>query len=240
MQELKLNPYQYSKLVDVPYEIVKNVIYDSDVGGYNMEIKNFFRKKLFEKHQEIENDYQNAQLKATQIKLDEIRQAQINGDVDKVKELTEKYYEEKYEENEMKKFDYKEWANNFDIEKFMKIHYLTNRDLAEKLNKAYSTTCLFTSKKIITTPIARDFYDYVNSISTTIEEPIEEQIDEPSEVLEVEMKKDNVEEVKEMIKEDVEKEEINEITQNDVLRNLLINRLTEEEKTLIRLFGGKV
>jgi len=404
MQELGLNPYQYSKLVGIPYEIVKNVIYDSDVGGYNMEIKDFFRNKLFEKHQEIENDYQKAKLEATKIKLDEIRQAQINGDVDKVKELTEKYYDEKYAEidyldwynnvynvemlkeatnvpsvrkferdfyitikntrashwfytticskteykghninpdvklefikqlydivvngniekyrkrkeeelldkdqkeiidwyknydfkyfrekyqktnldiardldiayttacqitandystfnmiekvyyyvkkidsefkerkKNMNEFDYKEWFKDFDIKKFMETYNLTNEELAKKLNKGYSTICMFTSKTLITKPIAKDFYDYVNGISTTIEETKQEN--EPSEDYEVEMKKDNIEEIKEMIKEDVEKEEINELTQNDLLRNLLINRLTEEEKTLIRIFGGQI
>ena len=46
MQELGLNPFQYSKLVGVPYEIVKSVIYDTNLKGYSMELVKYFRENM--------------------------------------------------------------------------------------------------------------------------------------------------------------------------------------------------
>jgi transcriptional regulator with XRE-family HTH domain len=69
MQELGLNTKQYAKLINMPYEVVKDIIYDKE-GEYSMEIKNLLRKNMMNKHQEIENDYDNAKIKAMEIKRD--------------------------------------------------------------------------------------------------------------------------------------------------------------------------
>ena len=54
MQELGLNPKQYAKLIDMPYEVVKDMLYDKE-GEYSMEIKGLLRNTMFNKHQDIEN-----------------------------------------------------------------------------------------------------------------------------------------------------------------------------------------
>lgn len=71
MQQLGLNVEQYAKLISIPYEVVKDVIYDKE-GGYSMEIKKLLRNTMFNKHQEIEKDFENAKYKAMEIKCNEI------------------------------------------------------------------------------------------------------------------------------------------------------------------------
>ena len=70
MKKLGLNTKEYSKLIDFPYEIVKNIIYNKE-GEYGMDIKNILRKNMFDKHQELENDIENAKIKALEIKKEE-------------------------------------------------------------------------------------------------------------------------------------------------------------------------
>jgi len=67
MQDLGLNTKQYADLIGMPYEVVKDVIYDKE-GDYSMEIKNLLRRNMMNKHQEIENDYENAKIRAIEIK----------------------------------------------------------------------------------------------------------------------------------------------------------------------------
>ena len=74
MQELGLNTKQYANLLDIPYEVVKNIIYDKE-GEYSMEISKLLRNTMFKKHQDIENDFDNAKIKAMEIKTQ-------NNDID--------------------------------------------------------------------------------------------------------------------------------------------------------------
>lgn len=67
MQDLGLNTKQYAKLIDMPYEVVKDFMYDKE-GDYSMDIKDVLRRNIFSKHQEIENNFENAKIKATEIK----------------------------------------------------------------------------------------------------------------------------------------------------------------------------
>lgn len=71
MNELGLNTKQYSELIGIPYEVVKDMIYDKE-GDYSMEIKNLLRNTMFNKHQEIENDFENAKYKAMEIKRNDV------------------------------------------------------------------------------------------------------------------------------------------------------------------------
>lgn len=66
MNKLKLNAKQYAELTGMPYEVVKDIIYDKE-GDYSMEIKNLLRKNMMSKHQEIENDYENAKFQAMKL-----------------------------------------------------------------------------------------------------------------------------------------------------------------------------
>ena len=70
MQELGLNPKQYAKLIDMPYEVVKDMLYDKE-GDYSMEIKKILRNNMFNKHQDIENNFENAKFNAMRIKKED-------------------------------------------------------------------------------------------------------------------------------------------------------------------------
>ena len=70
MQELGLNPKQYAKLIDMPYEVVKDMLYDKE-GDYSMEISKILRKNMFNKHQDIENNFDNAKYEAMRIKKED-------------------------------------------------------------------------------------------------------------------------------------------------------------------------
>lgn len=70
MKELGLNTMQYAKLLDVPYEVVKDMIYDKE-GDYSMEVKNLLRNTMFKRHQEIENNFEQSKIKAMHIKLED-------------------------------------------------------------------------------------------------------------------------------------------------------------------------
>ena len=67
MQRLGINPKQYAELIDIPYEVVKDFIYNKE-GEYKMGLKDLLRKNMIEKHQEIEENYEEAKLKAMTIK----------------------------------------------------------------------------------------------------------------------------------------------------------------------------
>ena len=67
MQKLGLNPKQYAELIDIPYEVVKDFIYDKE-GDYKMGLKELLRKNMLQKHQEVEENYENAKFKAMEIK----------------------------------------------------------------------------------------------------------------------------------------------------------------------------
>lgn len=71
MKELGLNTKQYAELIEMPYEVVKDIIYDKG-GEYSMEIKSLLRNTMFNKHQEIENDFENAKYKAMEIKRSDV------------------------------------------------------------------------------------------------------------------------------------------------------------------------
>ena len=68
MQGLGLNPKQYAELINIPYEVVKDFIYNKE-GEYKMGLKDLLRRNMIEKHQEIEENYENAKIKASGIKL---------------------------------------------------------------------------------------------------------------------------------------------------------------------------
>jgi len=70
MQRLGLNPKQYAELIDIPYEVVKDFIYNKE-GEYKMGLKELLRKNMIEKHQEVEENYEEAKIKAMGIKHSE-------------------------------------------------------------------------------------------------------------------------------------------------------------------------
>ena len=67
MQQLGLNPKQYAELIEIPYGVVKDFIYGKE-GDYEMGLKDLLRKNMLQKHQEIEENFEGAKIKATEIK----------------------------------------------------------------------------------------------------------------------------------------------------------------------------
>lgn len=87
MLSLGLTTKQYAKLINIPYEVVKDVIYGKK-GEYSMEIGNLLRKDMFKKHQEIEDNFEQAKIDALQIKQQEPQDVIIDY---------KKWYDEEYD-----------------------------------------------------------------------------------------------------------------------------------------------
>lgn len=248
MIELGLNTKQYAQLLEMPYEVVKDIIYDKK-GDYSMGIKDLLRKNMMNKHQELEKDFDNTKMKASEIKMNE----KIN--------------------NEKENNEYIDWYKTFNSQEFMKKYNLTNRQIANDMNMAYSSACILTSGNYVSRKGIKKYYEYVNEIEEknievldiedkqeTYEAKVNENvIDEPyvkvvengnntilkpqpvilnvSEIKDDEvlsMPRELAKNIADSIDEHIAK------TTNEMLRKILINRLTEEEKTLIKIFGGKI
>lgn len=313
MIKLGLNTQQYAQLINMPYEVVKDIIYDKE-GDYSMDIKNILRKNVFQKHEEIENDLDNAKLKALNIKKEDIdyldwynnvyskdvlfEKCNINSirdfernyyielrnkkasrwyysciigkieyanhnikESEKVKFLKQLY--DIYENNNKDKYvintsdEIMEFFINNDIEKILKKHNMTQLDLARKVKISPSTLSAIISRKgkyERTTITMKKIYNYLND-NKLINDIRQAQINGENEIIEnvKDTFKDEPLEIKVAtttekpfiidMKEKQIKEPVNiynENVQDEILRKLLINRLTEEEKELIRIFGGKV
>lgn len=130
-----------------------------------------------------------------------------------------------------------EWFKNFDFDS-----YFENKEVGEKarigkkLDINYSSVvALFNKIYIPNDGVLRKLKNYFDNVDNqeTIE-PVEEEIeilDLPRQE-EINFEDNNV--------QDVNEQEIRTNTQEDLLRRILITRLSQEEKELIRLFGGKV
>ena len=319
MIKLGLNTKEYAQLINMPYEVVKDIIYDKK-GDYSMDIKNILRKNMFEKHEEIENDIENARLKGNEIKmnndvmkwyreeytpelskekfgLSSLAQFErsfeitIDGkrashwfytailpkkylnkvDNDVISEFVEQLYDilvnenlDKYKKDvtriqqiKIKRITdnkYLDWYKNFDKEEFFEKYNLDNEKIAHDLKMAYSSACSLTSGKYMSLNGIKQFYKYVeklereyttkNVVNEIIEDVKDTFKDEP---LEVKVEATTEEPIIIDMKEDVDMKEeqnpvniYNENVQDEILRKLLINRLTDEEKELIRIFGGKL
>ena len=315
MQRLGLNPKQYATLIDMPYEVVKDFIYERE-GEYDMTIKELLRRNMLEKHQDVEENYQDAKLKATEIKFrnnDDKREwyekdysielllktlhlktraefgrtyeimingkpaskwigycmmSKINYDNHEVsKDIQDQYIEQLYDilvNGNRKKYlrkdsikvsdekskrppkkvdeyknEYFKWFVDFDIKGFMKKYNLNNNDLADALNVGVCTTSYLVSKRHYTKRTLQKLYDYVNSCegkcSTNDEMFVKMAENDELEGANVECEEPTNEKM-----DDSSTEIIVENDNNDILRRILANRLTDEEKELIKIFGGKI
>lgn len=309
MQQLGLNTKQYAKLIEIPYEVVKDFIYDKE-GRYSMEIKNLLRKNMFNKHQEIENDYDNAKIKALEMKKENVDyvewyENEYHFDVlkDTLKDiktiidfenkyhitvrgikashwfyscLTSKmnYKKRNISESTLSEFaeqlydiivnknieQYREtnsdysaddlfyinWFDSYDIEKFLSETNHTKHDLSKMMGIGYSTICLMCQKKYRSIKRIKQLYNIVKKYEKeTLRNDIRQaQINGETEKIE-ELKKEHYVMKTNYLgfKEPIKIEPVVDTDENAndiVLRKLLINRLTEEEKELIRIFGGKI
>jgi len=298
MNKLKLNAKQYAELTGMPYEVVKDILYNKE-GDYSMEIKNLLRKNMMNKHQEIENNYENAKIKALELKhesnsmnwyindytpelLTEIlklksRKAfedkyriivddklashwfytcilgKINYDNHEIrKEVVEQFVEQLYdiivnknadaylktstdkiEVKHHKKTSILKWFKNFDFKKYLKENDISRGELARICGVNYTTLCHLMNKgkkANYETEAMRKIYNYIHDIN---------EDNETSDTLMQLREMQNNEPVFISQKEEPKIEIINN-DNDEILRKILINRLTEEEKELIRLFGGKI
>lgn len=130
-----------------------------------------------------------------------------------------------------------EWFKNFDFDNYFKTKKAGEKGrIGKKLDINYSSAyALFNKVYIPSGDVLKKLKDYFDNIDNqeTIE-PVEEEIevlDLPRQE-EINFEDNNV--------QDVNEQEIRTNTQEDLLRRILITRLSQEEKELIRLFGGKV
>ena len=324
MQELGLNAKQYAELTGMPYEVVKDILYNKE-GDYSMEIKDLLRNTMFNKHQEIENDFDNTKFKAMELKndvnylkwfdkeytLDLLKEKlhlnsiiqfennyclKINNkrashwtyqvlvskreyqghSIEKGKKLefikqlydiivndnADAYYNPTTNKvinitpiKSNGKINYKKWYKNFDIKQWKKENNIDNYKLCNILKLSYFTISNLVTKKSYSQATLEKFYNYVmgieapqnnqkdNKTSDTFD--VKQLDNEDIEVLS--LPNEMTEAEKEILREQpqvittYQEPEIEVITSNDdILRKILINRLTDEEKELIRLFGGKI
>ena len=137
------------------------------------------------------------------------------------------------------KNEYFKWFVDFDIKGFMKKYNLNNNDLADALNVGVCTTSYLVSKRHYTKRTLQKLYDYVNSCegkcSTNDEMFVKMAENDELEGANVECEEPTNEKM-----DDSSTEIIVENDNNDILRRILANRLTDEEKELIKIFGGKI
>ena len=138
---------------------------------------------------------------------------------------------------------YFKWFTDFDIKDFMKRHNFRNDDLARELNVGACTISYLINKRHYTKRTLQKLYDYVKNIEginvvedKEIEEVVENKVE--NEILDSTEEAYNELTSKKM--DDCRDEVDVECGNNDILRRILANRLTDEEKELIRIFGGKI
>lgn len=120
--------------------------------------------------------------------------------------------------------DLRIWYKDFDFHKFIQEHDMTVKEFGEKVCLAESTTFAFFKKYAQykpSTSVLQRVKDFVESCDKIVEQiTMEEEI---------------------MCENPIYAEEVGiEFEENDMLKELLKERLTEQEKYLIRLFGGNI
>lgn len=308
MNKLNLNAKQYAELTGMPYEVVKDILYNKE-GDYSMEIKNLLRKNMMNKHQEIENDYENAKFKAMELKkevnylkwydkeysvdllkeklqLSNIKQFENNyclkvnnkkaspwtynvlvakreykrHGIEKGKKLefikqlydiivndnADAYYNPITKKvinitpiKQNGKINYKKWYKNFDMKQWKKENNIDNYKLVDVLGLSQGTVSGLVSKKQYSQATLEKFYNYVMSLDTKEETILSNDLtnDELETLDTIDALQDNLT----SDKVDISTHQIEiEHDKNAILRMILVNRLTDEEKALIELFGGKI
>lgn len=300
MRELGLNVKQYADLIGMPYEAVKDVIYDKE-GNYSMEIKSLLRKNMMDKHQKIESDFENSKIKAMEIKqqndsmnwyineytpemlkeklnlksrkafqekydiiIDDKKASswfyncilgKINYDNHEIrKDVVEQFVDQLYDilvngnvrqylnngKSEVKPVVHKQktnilkWFKSFDFKKYLKENDMSRTQLAENCDMNYTTLCHLIKKQrrlSYETENMKKLYDYVVNNKTP----------QPAEVLDlpIEIVKAGIEKIENEQPLYVDQQPI-ECDDNELLRRILVERLTDQEKMLIKLFGGKL
>ena len=302
MQELGLNTKQYAELINMPYEVVKDIIYDKE-GEYSMDIKNILRRNMIDKHQEIENDYDNAKFKAMEIKnevdyldwynneysidllkdklhvrtLIEFKREynlMVNGkkasdwiysvltskreypghEIEKSKKIQfvkqlydllvndnkEEYTKRKTIKVKNEKINYEKWYKDFNVKQFMSKNHLSNTMLEEALNYSPAVISRLVNKRKHSKNSLIALYDYVQKFENDYQNIASKYIDEQDDN-NATSKLTTASTTNEPFNITMKAPEVSIVNeQEELLRKILINRLTEEEKMLIELFGGKI
>ena len=299
MKKLGLNTKQYAKLINMPYDVVLELLEGKE--NYKMSVTDILRKSLFDKHQEIENDIDNAKMKALEIKTKEIdylkwykeeytpellknvtklssikkfedtyyievkgekashwfymcicnkSKYKVNPDV--VLEFVEQLYDiivngnkKQYLTQQLKnnsQSELIEWYKNFNFRLFRIKHHLSMEQIAKDLGVAVTTMYNTSPKNCRSLPLIKKIYAYVIQKENEPEKKELEIKENNQENIQNDLMTDYFENIEEQpICTQDNNSEIKIINDNDeVLRKILINRLTEEEKELIRIFGGNL
>ena len=128
--------------------------------------------------------------------------------------------------------DLLKWYKEFDFEDFLTKKDIKIKDFAKKVGLAYSTTCQIVKKSVYYDPsnfVILKLKDYVES------NPINEKeiLEQPKVIEEIENKPKQVTTIENPLEYSIQNE-------NELLRSLIKERLTDQEKYLIKLFGGNL
>ena len=128
--------------------------------------------------------------------------------------------------------DLLKWYKEFDFEGFLTKKDIKIKDFAKKVGLAYSTTCQIVKKSACYSPsnfVILKLKDYVES------NPINEKeiLEQPKVIEEIENKPKQVTTIESPVEYPTQNE-------NEILKSLIKERLTDQEKYLIKLFGGNL
>ena len=242
MKKWGLTVKEYAKLLDVPYEIVKNIVYNKE-GVYDKDMEEFLRSKTLDRFQEIEKNSNQTAIDVAKIKMSE-----ENSDVNN--EQIMYWYKNVYTKEILFKKTgvtsitqfrdtYKIVINNKEAGQWYTYLCLTKnfyKEYSLEIVQQYATQLY----DIVVNNNAKKYLKQGKKIKKSIKKPAENS----NKIL-------NVEESSTKAKCDAqiynEKNIINEIIikrlsdqEKELIRQIAIKCLTDEEKALIKMFGGKI
>jgi transcriptional regulator with XRE-family HTH domain len=185
----------------------------------------------------------------------------VNGNVEKYKRETPietKIFptERRPIKNGNYKNKYFKWFADFNLKQYMKENGLRNEDLCKKLGVGVTTVSHLINKRHYTKRTLQKLYNFVNANIKETKPTVIKNTEEFT--IPIEPKEDDINVITipsdKVIRGSIEyftekkepetmftKHENNiENTNNDLLKKILKNRLTEEEKELIKIFGGVI
>ena len=152
-------------------------------------------------------------------------------------------YVNNYNNNNIKiETDLEKWFKQFDLEKFVNEKSILYKDIAKAINIPYGSIYLMKKKTYVPNDeILKRLKDYIDSFDNKYET---QTVTGSAKVFDIPVNTEHLKEVGDnfFIVTNNEEPKIEPLYNNneELLRNLLKDRLTEEERTLIKIFGGRI
>ena len=157
-----------------------------------------------------------------------------------VNDNKEEYTKRKTIKVKNEKINYEKWYKDFNVKQFMSKNHLSNTMLEEALNYSPAVISRLVNKRKHSKNSLIALYDYVQKFENDYQNIASKYIDEQDDN-NATSKLTTASTTNEPFNITMKAPEVSIVNeQEELLRKILINRLTEEEKMLIELFGGKI